>query len=136
MNQEKDSIQKEYEGFLQDALNHKEVWILDSEEGMACQSSLEYEDRMAILFWSNGILAEIERNNEFENLEAHTLPLFELLFQWLPNMQEEGVICGLNWNQENGGLEVEPQDLLDHFNMIIPEDMEAEFQEKLSSLDS
>ena len=129
-----DIIQKEYQAFLQETVNFSEVWILDNEEGMACQSSLEYEGSMAVLFWSNAILAEIERDNEFENLETKSLSLFEFMFQWLPNMQEEGVICALNWNQENGGLEVEPADLLDHYNMVIPEDLEAEFKEKLKSL--
>ena len=55
------------------------------------------------------------------------------MFQWLPNMQEEGVICALNWNKEDGGLEIIPEDLLNHLNMIIPEDLETEFKKRLTS---
>lgn len=123
-----EDIQKEYETFLQETLNNKEVWILQSDEGLACQNSMEYEDQMAILIWASGGLAESERDGEFEELEAVNLPLAEFVIQWLPNMQEEGVICGLNWKTEIGGLEVEPKDLLEHYNLILPEEMKEEFQ--------
>ena len=124
-----EDIQKEYEAFLQETLNNEEVWILQSEEGLACQSSMEYEGQMSILIWANGVIAEAEREGEFEELEAVNLPLSEFVIQWLPNMQEEGVICGLNWKADIGGLEVEPKDLLEHYNLIIPEEKAKEYQQ-------
>ena len=123
-----EDIQKEYEAFLQETLHNKEIWILQSDEGLACQSSMEYEDQMAILIWANGVLAESERDGEFEELEAVSLPLGEFVMEWLTNMHEVQVICGLNWKAEIGGIEVEPKDLLEHYKLIIPDDIYKEFQ--------
>ena len=128
-----EDIQKEYEAFLQETLNNEEVWLLQSEEGLACQNSMEYEGQMAILIWANGVLAEAEREGEFEELEAINLPLGEFVMQWLPNMQEEGVICGLDWKAEIGGLEVEPKDLLEHYNLILSEEQKEKFKSFLEA---
>jgi hypothetical protein len=131
--EEKEEIQKEYEAFLQEALNNREIWLLQNDEGMACQNALEHEGCMSILFWSNGMQAENERAGEFENLEAHSLSLFQFMFHWLPNMGEEQVVCGLNWDVDNGGLEVTPQDLLEHFKLILPEELQQEYRRKIAA---
>jgi len=124
-------IQKEYEAFLQEVINCEEVWFLQNEEGMACQDSLEYEGQMSILVWSNGVLAEAERDGDFEALEAFNLPLIDFMYEWLPNMQNENVICALNWESEEGGLEVEPKDLLAHLELILPENLSQKYQKEL-----
>lgn len=124
-------IQKEYEAFLQDALNDRKVWLLQNEEGLACQDSLEYEGAMSVLFWSDCTLAEAEREEDFKDLETEPLDLFEFIFKWLPNMAEEGVICGLNWYSSEGGLEVEPSHLMEHLKLILPEDLAKEYQQRL-----
>ena len=126
-------IQKEYEAFLREILHNQEVWLLQNEEGIACQNSADYPERMSVLIWSNGILAESEREGEFENLQAETLSLYQFIFYWLPNMQEENVICSLNWASSEGGLEVEPKDLLKHLKLILPEDLQEEYRKRLDS---
>jgi hypothetical protein len=128
--EEKEHIQQEYEAFLQEVLNNREIWFLENDDGMACQNALEHEDRMSILFWSNGMQAENERAEEFEHLEAHSLSLYELIFHWLPNMAEEQVVCGLNWNADDGGLEVEPLDLLKHLKLILPVELQEEYRNR------
>ena len=127
-----ENVQQEYEAFLQDVLNDKKVWLLQNEEGLACQSSLEYEGVMAVLMWSNCILAEAEREGDFEFLEAEALGLYELIFHWLPNMTDENVVCGLNWRSDDGGLEVEPGDLLEHLTLILPEELSNAYQKRHS----
>ena len=127
------AIQQEYEAFLQEVLTHEKVWLLQNDEGLACQDSVEYEDKMAILMWSDCVLAESEREDEFAELETQSLRLYELMFQWLPNMAAENVVCCLNWISEDGGLEVEPGDLLEHLNMILPDDLEKAYRERLDS---
>ena len=61
-----EQVQEEYESFLRQSIDNREVWILDGTQGMACQESMEFEGKMAILFWSNALLAETERDVEFE----------------------------------------------------------------------
>ena len=126
-------IQKEYEDFLQNVLNNRKVWLLQNEEGMACQDSLEYEGAMSVLFWSDCTFAEAEREEAFKGLETEALDLFDFIFQWLPNMAQEGVICGLNWYSSDGGLEVEPVDLLEHLKLILPEELAKDYQGRLKS---
>ena len=128
----KDEIQKEYEAFLQDVLNHEKVWLLQNDEGLACQDSVEYEGMMSILMWSDCLLAESERAGEFENLQTESLDLYELMFHWLPNMGEEDVVCCLNWLSEDGGLEVEPKDLLEHLKLILPDELEASYKRRFA----
>ena len=127
----KEEIQKEYEAFLQDVLNGEQVWLLQNEEGMACQSSIDYEGAMCVLFWSDCTLAEAEREEDFTELETESLGLFEFLFQWLPNMANEGVICGLNWFSSDGGLEVEPLALMEHLKLILPDELAKRYQKQL-----
>ncbi len=107
------TINKEYQLFLNEIFTHQEIWLLESQEGMACHPSFEDNQQMCILFWSNGILAEAERDGDFENLEARNLSLAEFMENWLPGMDDEGVVCGLNWQNEEGGMEILPADLLE-----------------------
>lgn len=126
-------IQKEYESFLQEVLTNEEVWLLQNDEGMACQSSLEYEGRMCILIWSNFVLAESEREGDFEELESVNLPLVDFIFKWLPNMQDEQVICALNWREDDGGMEVEPKDLLEHLKLILPDELMEKYKTEIEA---
>lgn len=121
----KQQIQQEYEGFLQEVLDNKEVWVLQNDRGMACQNALEYDQRISVLVWSNGVFAESEREGDFADLAAFNLPLIDFITAWLPNMQEEKVICTLNWQSGTGGLEVEPQDLLEHLQLIASDDLKT-----------
>lgn len=125
-------IQREYEAFLDDVIKSEEVWILKNDEGLACQKSIEYEGMMSILLWSNAILAEGEREGEFANLQAEPVALYDFLFNWLDNMHQEGVICGLNWHHELG-LEVEPAHLSEHLKAVLPEDTQETYRRRLAS---
>ena len=128
-----DEIQKEYEAFLQDAIKDQKVWLLQNDEGMACQNSVEYEGAMSILMWSDCVSAESEREGEFDDLQTEALGLYELMFHWLPNMGDENVVCCLNWISEDGGLEVEPHDLLEHLKMVLPEALEQSYRCRLAA---
>jgi len=125
--------QKEYEAFLQEVLDAQEVYILQNDEGLACQNGTEHCDVMCILAWGSPLMAEDQREGEFEDLSVEAIPLFEFLFNWLPNMQEEGVYISINWCQEEGGLEVEPNDLRDHLKLILPEDLQNSYRKIIAS---
>ncbi|RYD70539.1 MAG: DUF2750 domain-containing protein, partial [Verrucomicrobiaceae bacterium] len=47
----------------------------------------------------------------FDDHETRAMPLFEFLFRWLPGMSGDGVLAGLDWNQDLVGLELDPFEL-------------------------
>ena len=126
-------IQKEYEIFLQNVLDSQEIYILQNSEGLACQNGEEHKGAMCILIWGQALKAEEQRQGEFESLEVDSISLYEFLFRWLPNMEEEGVFCSINWCEENGGLEIEPDELRTHLKSVLPDELKNAYKVRLEA---
>lgn len=100
-----------YRRFIDRAQAAGEVWGLQSDSGWAYCESDEYEDTEVLVFWSDRAAAQRLAVGEWSDHKAVAIQLEDFIENWLPGMDEDGALAGLDWDTELSGIEVEPGDL-------------------------
>ena len=74
-------------------------------------------------FWSSEARAKrvVETVNAYKNFEPVPIELTTFAEKWLPGMQKDGLLCGLNWSGERvTGYDLAPSDVLAKFMAYRP----------------
>lgn len=100
------------EQFVDDVLETQQIWGLKHPDmGWAVCESNEYEDTTVYVFWSNEGSARQHISEEWSDYAATPIDLEPFLEEWLFGMNEEGLLAGIDWDENLVGDEVEPLDL-------------------------
>lgn len=115
--------------FVQEAVTSEKIYVIMGPDGAAGSFSTNYFDENndhfpLIPFWTDSYLTEarscvVENGDEFQIIY---IPLLEFVESWLPGMNEDEVIVGLNWTDDMTGPEIMPMDLLE----MIMDEMDEE----------
>ncbi len=99
--------------FIDNVKEHQQVWGLqdDSGEGWVVCDSSEYEDTDVMPLWSDQALAQSHCTEEWVNFAPVAISLEELLEFWIEDLNEDGVLIGIDWRAEQECPEVEPVEL-------------------------
>lgn len=85
--------------------------LIDADDEVAEIESPDY-DRPTVVFWSSQDQAWACAKGAFEDCDLEEISPEELLEDWLPGMDEDGALAGLDWDPKTmWGAEVEPADL-------------------------
>ena len=96
--------------FIEDVKQHQAVWGLQDESGegwVVCDSS-EFEDADVMPLWSTEAQAKIHCTEEWVNYKPVAIALTELLEFWISDLNDDGVLIGLNWQEDHDCLELDP----------------------------
>ncbi len=96
--------------FIEDVKQHQVVWGLQDESGegwVVCDSS-EYEDTDVMPLWSTEAQAKVHCTEEWSDYSPVAITLTELLEFWIADLNEDGVLIGLNWQENHDCLEMDP----------------------------
>ncbi|WP_117235425.1 DUF2750 domain-containing protein [Vibrio maerlii] len=104
-------IQKNLELFVQQTQETKLVWGLRNEDGWLACDSTEFENSEVMPFWSSEEDAKLHNVEEWADFEVLEIPLDIFTEDWLLTLAEDGVLVGVNWNDQLEGKELEPSDL-------------------------
>lgn len=107
------------------------AWALRDESGLAACKSIVNPRQDVLLFWSDRAYAARAAKTSFPQHEVVKVPLFELLFRFLPGMSDDGVLAGPNWSGDLVGLEVDPMELAEEITQTISPKRLAEYAERL-----
>lgn len=66
-----------------------------------------------LLFFSTRERALACRAEEWEDYQLIELPLDLFVAGWLPNMADDGLLCGLDWSSDLKGMEYDPETVLE-----------------------
>ena len=102
---------RRYENFLKRVSESKTVWGLESVDGWCVSGSNEYEDTVVMLFWSDEAYARQCAVEEWSHYKPTSISLKEYMNGWLPGLNQDELLVGVNWNAKLIGLEVEPSEL-------------------------
>ena len=83
---------------------------MKDDEGWAICPSNEYECDLYVV-WSDEAYAKQHCKDEWASYSPVEIPLESFLEDWLPGMDEDGYLVGVQFNSELAGLEVEPSKL-------------------------
>ncbi|WP_049316793.1 DUF2750 domain-containing protein, partial [Staphylococcus capitis] len=74
--------------------------------------SLEYYPSAVALFWFNEEMTKSVRDEKFSDLDIKKIKNNEFKRVYLSILDEEQQLVGLDWNIQNDGLEIFPEDLM------------------------
>ena len=108
--------QKRAEKFVYEVLETDTVYYLQKGEYAETTESHNYENdegnpAPVIPFWSKTFISYARK--WADDLEIQEISLESFVKNWIRGMNEDGVIVGLNWDQNGIGYECDPIDLLE-----------------------
>lgn len=103
--------------FVDRVLESQVIFVLNGEYGLAECPSTEFSDDLGepvpvCCLWSDEHSADACRKEEWFNYQLEAVPLTVFLNEWLTDMDEDGLLFGIDFDDELVGIEVEPIVLL------------------------
>lgn len=96
--------------FIENVKEHQVVWGLQDETGegwVVCDSS-EYEDTDVMPLWSSKDIAQGHCTEEWADYKAVSIALDELLEYWISDLNDDGVLVGVDWQTNEDCFEIDP----------------------------
>ncbi len=109
-----------YEIFLEDAIDSGVVWGIavkskDTKEENAVEFAVcgsEEMDGIDVMpFWSRKAFAQAVCLDEWADCEPQPVDVDDFIDNWLPGLQKDGLMVGINWTTDLEGTEIEPLEL-------------------------
>lgn len=102
--------------FAKAVCKSKIVYGLESEEGFAISDSADYDDENGepvevICFWSEEAAAASCAKEAWANYQVVEIPLAEFMENWCIEMNNEGLLAGIDFDANLSGSEIEPLEL-------------------------
>lgn len=102
---------KRYDMFLKRVMENEVVWGLQIDDKWCVCESTKYHDTQVMPFWSDEAYAKQCAKKEWSHYIPTAIPLDAFLQNWLPGMDEDNLLAGVNWNVHLVGAEEEPSAL-------------------------
>lgn len=115
-NQDDNTLNSKTETFVKNVCKSKIVYGLESEEGFAISGSMDYDDENGepvevICFWSEEAAAASCAREDWANYQVVEIPLGEFMENWCIEMNNDGLLAGIDFNENLNGSEIEPLEL-------------------------
>lgn len=96
--------------FINNIKEHQVLWGLQDEtgEGWVVCDSAEFEETDVMPLWSSEAAAKSHCTEEWADYQAVTIPLTEFLEFWVGDLNDDGVLIGIDWEAEQECLEMDP----------------------------
>ncbi len=105
-------IESELVGFIASVKKSDTLWGLgDNDGGFVVCDSNHVEGSEALLLWDSREKAVAQANDEWQGYTPVAIPVAEFLEFWVDDLSEDKALVGLNWNDEQVCVEIEPQGL-------------------------
>jgi hypothetical protein len=101
------------DAFFTEVIASGDVWSISDSEGFPAPKNAS--GRRAMPFWSKEsraakIIATVEAYSGFE---VEHVPLAKFIQNWLPGLEKDGLLAGINWSGELAtGYDMDPKDVL------------------------
>ncbi|WMN61148.1 DUF2750 domain-containing protein [Pseudoalteromonas xiamenensis] len=105
-------LDSELVNFVTAVRQQGQVWALGADdEGLVVCDSNQFDDTDVLLLWDSEEKAKAQCNEEWAEFEPVAIPLDELLDEWIEELNADSALLGLNWNDDNVCVEIEPTGL-------------------------
>jgi len=110
------TVKQRYERFVKKVCETGIVYGLKNAEGFATSESNDFEDEDGALelicFWSEKGLAQFCAKEEWWEYEPTEISLENFIENWCIGMYNDGLIVGVNFDQNLFGFEIEPLNMV------------------------
>ncbi|NMH63666.1 DUF2750 domain-containing protein [Shewanella salipaludis] len=97
-------------GFIENVKQDQILWGLQDETGegwVVCDSS-EFEDTDVMPLWSSQAAAKSHCSDEWQDYQAVAITLDEFLEFWVSDLNDDGVLIGVDWETDQDCFELDP----------------------------
>lgn len=117
MQQDENTLSLKLDAFVKTICKSKIVYGLESEEGFAISGSVDYDDENGepvevICFWSDEAAAAACVKEDWADYQVVEIPLAEFMENWCIEMNNDGLLAGVDFEEDLSGLEIEPLELV------------------------
>lgn len=97
-------------GFIANIKEAQTLWGLQDKAGegwVVCDSS-EYEETDVMPLWSTEARAKEHCTQEWQDYQAVAISLPDFLEYWVSDLNDDGVLIGVDWQSDQECLEADP----------------------------
>lgn len=107
MNEEE--IGSEVTEFIDQVKRSETVWALGSDDGgLVVVDSNQFDEVDVLLLWDSEEKAQAQCRDEWSEFSAISIDMESFLDDWVLDLKEDDALVGLNWNDDNVCVEIEP----------------------------
>jgi len=111
------TIKNRHSDFVKKVCESEIIYALKGDKGYAVSYSNEMEDEdgdpvQMVCFWSDEVRAQSCIGGEWSDYQTDTLALNDFLENWCLGMNSDGIIAGINFDNNLFGFEAEPLELI------------------------
>lgn len=112
-----DIITNRYKKFIKTVCETDIVYALQNHEGFATSASVQYDDEndrpvSVLCFWAESGRAKSCSKNHWENYQLTEISLADFIENWGVGMENDGILAGIEFDQNMFGYEAKPLDLI------------------------
>ncbi|MDN3379704.1 MULTISPECIES: DUF2750 domain-containing protein [unclassified Pseudoalteromonas] len=102
-------IESELVSFVEKVRQSEQVWALGAQDGgfVVCESN-QFESTDVLLLWESEAAAKAQCKEEWADYAPAEINLDEFLDEWIEDLKEDDALIGLNWNDDQVCVEIEP----------------------------
>ncbi|MGJ8714784.1 MAG: DUF2750 domain-containing protein [Maribacter stanieri] len=112
-----DIITNRYNKFIKTVCETDIVYALQNHEGFATSASVQYDDENdrpvgVLCFWAESGRAKSCTINHWANYQLTEISLADFIENWGVGMENDGILAGIEFDQNMFGYEAKPLDLI------------------------
>ena len=110
-----DIITNRYQKFIKTVCETDIVYALQNHEGFATSASVQYDDERPVgvlCFWAESGRAKSCSINHWANYQLTEIALADFIENWGVGMENDGILAGIEFDQNMFGYEAKPLDLI------------------------
>jgi hypothetical protein len=102
-------IESELVSFVGKVRVSEKIWALGAEDGgfVVCESN-QFAETDVLLIWESEEAAKAQCKEEWKEYSPVEINLDEFLNDWVEDLNEDSALVGLNWNDDQVCVEIEP----------------------------
>lgn len=110
-------IENRYKKFIQTVCKTDVVYALQNQDGFATSASVQYDDENdrsvgVLCFWAESGRAKSCSINHWANYQLTEISLADFIENWGVGMENDGILAGIEFDQNMFGYEAKPLDLI------------------------
>ncbi|WP_027068009.1 DUF2750 domain-containing protein [Maribacter sp. Hel_I_7] len=110
-------ITNRYKKFIKTVCETDIVYALQNHEGFATSASVQYDDENdrpvgVLCFWAESGRAKSCSINHWANYQLTEIALADFIENWGVGMENDGILAGIEFDQNMFGYEAKPLDLI------------------------
>jgi hypothetical protein len=105
-------LDSELVNFVTAARQAGHVWALGADdEGLVVVDSNQFDDIDVLLLWDSEEKAKAQCKDDWASFTPVEVSIDEILDDWVEDLNADNALLGLNWNDDNVCIEIEPTGL-------------------------